>query len=163
MKITSEEYKNAIRQEYINSYVHYQAMILLAKKEGVDDDVPTPTPEPTPAPAPEPTPEPTPEPAPLGEPEFVYNGPLEYTIKRGEHCQFTILVRNASSKDFDCTVPGDPGYIKADDKWIPTSDGYRIECDVKGINGPGGQYSLYWKSDAKNKDKWLTITIKVIA
>lgn len=160
MKISSEEYKEHIRELYIDACIQYRAMELYAQKYGVDD-IPTPTPSPEPEPTPTPTPSPEPTPEPSGEPEFVYSGPASYSIKRGEHCYFTILVKNATQNDFKCTVPGDPGYIKADDKWSKTDNGYKIDVDVKGINPGGGQYCLYWAKDGKDRDKWLTITIKV--
>lgn len=150
MQITKDEYKQKIRDEYIEAYVHYQAMILLAKQEGIDD-VPTP----------EPSPEPTPTPTPTGEPEFVYNGATEYTIAKGEHAKFTIYVNNATSSDFQTAVPGDPECIRADDKWSKTSNGYKADIDVKGVNRGNGEYCIYWRKDEKNKDKWLIIKITV--
>ena len=163
MKITTEEYKQYIRDEYIRAYTHYQAMIQLARKEGVDDiPTPEPSPDPTPTPAPDPEPTPTPDPEPSGEKEFVYNGAASYTIKRGEHCFFTILVNGVSDcHDFECTVPGDHTFIKCDDKWLKTNNGYKIEVDTRGINTGSGEYCLYWKEDAKNKDKWLRVKIIV--
>lgn len=166
MKITSDEYKKYIKDEYIRSYTQYQAMILLAKQQGVDtDDVPTPTPGPTPTPEPDPTPTPTPtptpEPEPSTEPAFVYDGPSSYTINRGEHAKFTIYVNNATASDFQTTVPGDPECIKADDKWSKTSNGYMASVDVKGVNYGYGEYCLYWRKDEKDKDKWLRIKITV--
>ena len=162
MQITKDEYKQYIKDEYIRAYTHYQAMILLAEQEGIDD-VPTPEPSPGPTPEPTPTPTPTPEPTPTptGEPEFVYNGAAEYTIAKGEHAKFTIYVNNATSSDFQTTVPGDPECIRADDKWSRTSNGYKADVDIKGVNRGVGQYCLYWRKDEKSKDKWLIINVKV--
>lgn len=170
MKITADEYKKYIKDEYIRSYTHYQAMVLLAKQQGVDtDDVPTPTPDPTPTPEPDPTPTPTPTPdpdptpKPSGtDPEFYLDGQSSYTIKRGEHAYFTVYVFNVSDyHEFNCTVNGEPAYIHVDDKWNKISNGYKIDCDVRGINIGIGEYCLYWKGDIKNKDKWFKVRIVV--
>lgn len=164
MKITSDDYKRYIKDEYIRSYTQYQAMILLAKQQGVDtDDVPTPTPDPTPdpQPEPEPTPTPIPEPEPSTEPTFVYNGSPSYTIDRGEHAKFTIYLNNCKANEWQSTCPGEPDTIRVEDKWSKTSNGYMVSVDVKGVNYGYGEYCLYWRKDEKNKDKWLRIKINV--
>lgn len=157
MQISMEEYKNAIRQEYINSYVHYQAMKLLAKQEGIDDDTPEPTPEPTPQPTPEPTPEPISK-----DPEIVYNGASVINISRGEHEKFSVYVNNvSSSRDYIINTTGEPTFYKCNEVGYTTKTGYRLDFDVAGVNAGEGTISVYLAKDKKNTDNWLKIKVNV--
>ena len=158
MQISKEEYKNAIRQEYINSYVHYQAMKLLAKQEGIDDD-----PEPSPEPTPQPTPESTPEPEPISkDPEIVYNGSTVIILSREEGEKFSVFVNNVeSAADYIINTSGEPTYYRCQEQGYKTTNGYRLDFNVTGVNVGIGIISVYLKKDKNNTDKWLKIKINV--
>lgn len=151
MKITADEYKKYIKDEYIRSYTHYQAMVLLAKQEGIDtDDVPTP--EPTPQPTPTPDPEPISK-----DPEIVYNGASSYTLVRGENAKFSVYVNNvSSSRDYIINTSGEPTYYRCEETGNKTSVGYRLDFSITGVNYGKGAIKVYLASD---KSKSITISI----
>ncbi len=165
MKLTADEYKKYVKDEYIRAYTQYQAMILLAKQQGVDtDDVPTPTPtpdpEPKPTPTPAPDPEPTPEPTPISaDPEIIYDGASTITLARGERYKFSVYVNNVnSSSDYIINTSGEPVYYKCDETGYKTSNGFRLDFNLTGVNFGGGGIKVYL---AKDKTKNAVIAVKV--
>lgn len=152
--------KELIKEEYERAKIHYKAMLALMLSEDIDIDGEDITPEPEPVPTPAPQPEPTPEPVPVStEPEVVYGGPSDYTLKPGERAKFSVYVNNvSSSRDYTVSTIGDPAFMNCEEVGYKTKTGYRLDFDITAKNYGRGTIKTYL---TKNQNKCVTITINI--
>lgn len=93
------------------------------------------------------------------EPEIIYNGSTAYTLGLKDHAKFSVYVCNiASTKDYTIEPYGNPTFISYDLSVNKTSNGYRLDFDVKACNYGEGRIKVYL---TKDRQKAVTISFKI--